>query len=367
MIIPTTMTRWHGIRVARHAQDNREPITGAIGPFLSDIAPMVERAYYLPHWRRGPHIRILVDCPDETFDQDVLPLAERSIGGYLSAHRNRSMADPEALLDQHRRLAEMEGEPGPLTPWYPDNTVAAEDFPSRAAALGSEDAAELLADFYTDATPLALRMTAIDDQAALFASCFDLLVSTAQFGAPAGLSRGFLAFRSHAEAYLTMAPEGPGLRAAWERQYATAAGHLVTRAGHVVADATNPSRATPSTAWATALGGVADRIRELSANGAIRLADTDASGGPLMTVAAASPFHRQLQAQDWWNSGFAGADWFKAYRVMLNFGYLHLTRVGITPVRRFLLCYLASRAAEDLYGLSANELISNRERIVEGA
>jgi hypothetical protein len=38
---------------------------------------------------------------------------------------------------------------------------------------------------------------------------------------------------------------------------------------------------------------------------------------------------------------------------MLNLTYLMLTRLGISPAERFLLCHLAANAVEDQYGVSA--------------
>jgi hypothetical protein len=42
---------------------------------------------------------------------------------------------------------------------------------------------------------------------------------------------------------------------------------------------------------------------------------------------------------------------------MLNYTYLHMTRLGITPTERFLLCHLAANAVEECYGVSAFELV----------
>ena len=48
--------------------------------------------------------------------------------------------------------------------------------------------------------------------------------------------------------------------------------------------------------------------------------------------------------------------WFAKFRLMLNYTYLHLTRLGLAPAERFLLCHLAANAAEDLFGRSAAEV-----------
>jgi hypothetical protein len=48
---------------------------------------------------------------------------------------------------------------------------------------------------------------------------------------------------------------------------------------------------------------------------------------------------------------------FLRYRVLLNHTYLHVTRLGLTPVERFRVCHLAARAVEETYGVSAVDLM----------
>ncbi|MFG6198652.1 hypothetical protein [Nonomuraea sp. JJY05] len=43
---------------------------------------------------------------------------------------------------------------------------------------------------------------------------------------------------------------------------------------------------------------------------------------------------------------------FLRYRVLLNYTYLHLIRLGLTPLDRFRTCHLLADAVEDVYGLS---------------
>ncbi|MFC7111084.1 hypothetical protein ACFQQB_68225 [Nonomuraea rubra] len=38
--------------------------------------------------------------------------------------------------------------------------------------------------------------------------------------------------------------------------------------------------------------------------------------------------------------------------MLLNYTYLHLTRLGLTPLDRFRTCHLLADAVEDVYGLS---------------
>ena len=62
-----------------------------------------------------------------------------------------------------------------------------------------------------------------------------------------------------------------------------------------------------------------------------------------------SPFHNRRQ----WAGPPTDYVWFTKYRLMLNYTYLQLTRLGLLPAQRFLLCHLAANAAEEMYRVSA--------------
>jgi hypothetical protein len=55
------------------------------------------------------------------------------------------------------------------------------------------------------------------------------------------------------------------------------------------------------------------------------------------------------------------ARWSPSYRLVLNYMYLHFTRLGLTPIERFLLCHLTANAVEDCYGISAMEQLTSPE------
>jgi hypothetical protein len=48
---------------------------------------------------------------------------------------------------------------------------------------------------------------------------------------------------------------------------------------------------------------------------------------------------------------------FQRYRVVLNYTYTFLTRMGVVPRERYLLCYLAAEAIEDVYDVSPIEFL----------
>jgi hypothetical protein len=102
------------------------------------------------------------------------------------------------------------------------------------------------------------------------------------------------------------------------------------------------------------------QARALVADGGLRL-DPDGegpSGSPgtgFAGLSEASPFHRELESAQRWRRDIRQSPDFAVYRVVLNCTYLHLTRLGLLPVERFLLCHLAAKAVEAAYGVSAME------------
>src|SRR5215470_10050465 len=355
------MRDWASIHVYYH-QDQDRLILDAVRPLFARIGEHGARAYFERHWRQGPHLRLNIHATSQTVSTLVLPAVEEIVGGYLRTHPSVFDLDPARMLPLHERLAELEAEPGPLLPWYPDNSIRQAAYDGSMSALGSQQAADLLADFYMGSTPLAFQMIERVRERATsrLAGAFDLMVATAQAFYPEGITRGFLSFRSHAEAFLTAWPEGQGLRPHWDSHYARHAGVLAARVRAVVAELDGqPVAGEPASVigrWVRVLAPFPGRAQELLAAGltlGLRpSAGEEQNAGDWKVLAAQSPFHRALMATPDW-AAIERSDWFLCYRLVLNYLYLHFTRLGLTPTERFLLCHLAANAVEDCYGVSA--------------
>ena len=170
-----------------------------------------------------------------------------------------------------------------------------------------------------------------------------------------------MSLRSHAEGFLCGFPEGEGLRPGWDRHYRTNAEVLVRRAGTVMAtlgrDPAGPAHSTvPFVAdWIALLRRFRDQAVELVRDGSIAFPSIDTD-----TVDeqgwSSSPFHHRLFSNPRWPQTQRSEE-FLLYRLLLNLTYLSLTRIGIPPVERFLLCHLAANTIEDTYGVSAFDLV----------
>lgn len=352
--------RWHCFQIYYHAEDKDRLILEAIRPVARRLGDQVDSVYYLRHWLRGPHVRLYVRCAPGLLTTLVRPAVEELVGRFLVERPSTARLDPLQHLPMHRRLAELESVSGDLLPWYPDNslhlTTEADPAPSEATSAG------LLADFYSDTTELAFRMTEdIASGGRRLAIVFDLMIATAHSLSGVGLARGGLSFRSHAEAFLHGFPEGQGLREAWDGHYRRGAATLVGRVRAVVADLEGATSAVPYVRdWLDVLRPYRDRAARLVSSGLLtEQAPPVGADVDIVDLTRVSPFHRELFATSAWQEQTEATEWFLSYKLVLNYTYLHLTRLGVSPVERFLLCHLAACAVEQAHGMSAVELIGS--------
>ncbi len=349
---------WHSVHVHYHDADLDGLILRGVRPLFRRLAGDVAAMYYVRHWRCGPHLRLNVRTDLETFTETVRPAVDEIVGGYLVDNPSTRVLDPERELPMHRRLAELELEPGPLLPWRPNNTVHVAAYDSRDTVLGNRETADLLADFHAATTDLAFRMTEECGGAERLAVVFNLMIATAHTMFGGDITNGFASFRSHAESFLCTFQEGEGLRPLWQDHYRRNARSLTGRVAAVVAAIDTGQPDVPFVReWVDALAGFRERGRRLAEDDLLFSAsgDPDVESAGKGRLMQASPYHRAALS-DPRTEELSSTPVFLAYRLMLNFTYLHLTKLGIAPAERFLLCHLAANAVEELYGISAFEL-----------
>jgi hypothetical protein len=352
---------WQSIYVYYYDADKDALILEGVRPLFHHLAGRVGAASFTRHWRQGPHLRLSLRTEGATFDEVVRPAAEEIVGEFLARRPSTLLLDPESELPAHQRLAQLENERGPLRPWHPDNSIQIIAFDRREETLGNRVTADLVADFHADTTELAFRMIDEVRGAGRRALAFSLMIATAHALSRSELTRAFVSFRSHAESFLHVFPEAQGLRPIWDEHYGKHAGGLVQRVASVTAALDRGDPAAPFIGdWIAALRPYQEWGAELIRTGAMALpsADRVARDSDMSRV---SPFHRRLYTNPRWERTRTSAD-FQLYRLMLNLTYLYLTRLGITPVQRFLLCHLAANAVEERYGISAYELVGEAAR-----
>jgi hypothetical protein len=349
----STDAQWRSVQVHRHEPGGADAmLIDAVRPVLAELTDDVDGAFFTRHWRRGPHIRIQVRCSDRAWPAVQALITER-MSAYLAAHPSAGHPDPEAELVRHARLAELEDESGPLTPWYPDNSIQVEPFDPRLHVLGTPEAAELLAEYHVATTPLAFDALAAmraGEQLSVFA--LRMMFASAELGCPP-ISRGFLSYRSHVEGFLANTGDPTAMRARFEDAYRRNSANLGELLTETLADVAGDGAAAHSPAWLlpawipvarTALA----RAAALNDDGKLQMPPIEVPTKEARHGMTVSRFHQSLFGDEEVRRVLSES-WFTVYRVLLNYQYLLFGRLGMAPRDRFLLCYLAARTVEDRY------------------
>jgi len=341
---------WHTLCVSyydEHAQSDL--LLDAVRPLFAEVSGEVAAAYFVRHWRRGPHLRLNFRTTGERMREVVRPAVDRRVGAFLRDHPSTSAVDPESLLPTYRRLAEIEQEDGPLWPPRPDNHVCTEPYDSRAHVLGGQEASELFADFYTTAN--AAAFAALDavrcGEQRLWAG-FALMAATAHVFSGRGVTAGFVSLRAHAEIHLARSTVQQRERAAWDRLYRDARPALCARLTRAV----SAWEETPYLrAWIDALRAVEER--------GFAMVDSDGvdMNQRILPSRGTTAFLQELIADEDFRTRMKPSAPFRHYRLVVNLLYLQLTRLGIRASERHLLGHLLANTVEDLQGVDAMTLI----------
>ncbi|MER6306282.1 thiopeptide maturation pyridine synthase [Streptomyces sp. NPDC001657] len=359
-------TSWYSLHVHHHDQA-AEPqlILGAVRPAFASVGTWVQGAWFGRHWLRGPHLRLNFLTEASTWHAQVRPQVTEIVTDYLRARPSTVRLDSAALAPVHERLAELEMEAGPLRPWVADNTVVERPYDHRLHVLGSLRASELLAGFLSDTTDLAFRMYEQLRTAPLPVLALDLMWTTAAAAAipfedgRAPIERGVLSLRSHADAFLSRTNDPVAYRARFDERFHRQEAALGARLREVEAALAEPEGIDPPPGsgrafvreWARAVRRHQRIAQPLLASGEVSMGG--AALAPRMPTRKTSEFHRLLLSDHGHRDFLVDDAWFASFRLVMNYLYLHLNRLGLAPVDRGLLCHLASRTVESLHGTSA--------------
>ena len=356
-----TQVAWRSVNVFHHDDDRTDLLLDAVRPFLTAVAPAVSRVYFRPHWRRGPHVRIPVQATAQVFDDVVAPAVTKVLEGYLRACPSTAVLDEQAAHATHVRLAEQERERGPLAPWAPNNSVEIEPHDPRLHVLGGPAAADLLADYYVDTNDIVLDiLDRVRGGGSKMALAVDLFIAAAHRFLPP-VTYGYMSFRGHADAYLAKMPGA--LRARFDRVYEANADRFRQRVVEITA-AEDHHDVVAYGALLDVLLHYRNRANTLIEAGELVL-DTDENGGTQAWGSTwgawsdRSPFHRVLGGNRAAADQLGGWNTFQQYRVVLNWLYLNMYRLGIGELERNLVCHVVSRAVEDVHEVTAMDRIQD--------
>ncbi|MFE4663692.1 thiopeptide maturation pyridine synthase [Streptomyces sp. NPDC056716] len=348
------MTRWRSIQIRYYDPAKDDLILDAVRPLLADLGDRIQQPYIVRHWRRGPHLRVNLRVGDDSWRAEVLPAATERLARHLRDHPSTTILDESAALARQRLLAVRESDHGPLGPWYPDNTLQTEPYEDRRHVLGSQRLIDLLDAFHAESTALAFPTLAAIRRGdlSLFQVALDLMIAFAHTSVPP-ISRGYMSFRSHADAFCSYCEDRDGVRAGFETAYRRQAEPLRALVRDRVAQV-DEHRAPPYVQeWLQLVARQKEIATPLIVTGQI---DLDAAEPePEMVQQHTVDFHEILLATGRYTTEVLRSPWFLTHRLAINMLYAHLARLGLTPLQRYLFCHLISRAVEDEYEVSPVE------------
>ncbi|MFI9235565.1 thiopeptide maturation pyridine synthase [Streptomyces sp. NPDC053079] len=337
---------WRSVQVRYYERNKDDLILDAVRPLFAELGDGVRSPYFQRHWRQGPHVRLNFRTADPDWEQSVLPTARRVLTGYLQDRPSTAVPDVVAELRRHATMARQEEERGPLSPWFPDNSVQAEPFDDRAHIFSDGRLVDLLGTAYAESSALAFAMledirTGAADRLGL---ALDLMFCLAHTSLPP-ISRGYMSFRSHSEGFLVLCADAESVRAAFDATYRRQKDRLAERMHAVEA-----GRVPYVREWAAHTLRLKAAAEPLLAGGSAL--DRRASAGDARTPSRSELLDLLSRNEDY-RQQVLSTTWFQSHRLAVNELYSHLGRLGIVPSQRFLLAHLVANTVEDAYGVSA--------------
>ncbi|GAA1507503.1 hypothetical protein GCM10009677_45140 [Sphaerisporangium rubeum] len=343
---------WRAVQIRYYDQDKDGLILDCVRPLLRRLDGLVQRPYIVRHWRQGPHLRLNFRAATGDWDREILPAATEAITRYLREHPSTTRLDEHEHLAAHRLLAVREHETGPLSPWYPDNSLQTEPYDDRLRVFGGQVLADLIDEAAAESTRLAFGT--LDrvrrGELALFTAVIDLMVAVAHVSVPP-IARGYMSYRSHVEAAASCCEDRDALMAAFEARYRQNARQMRATVTGVVAaiDAGDPPPHVRD--WIAFTRRQKETALPLLARKEI---DLDFPDQPVVQRHPVGYFD-VLMSTGRFRSEVLESDWFLAHRLVVNMLYAHLARLGVTAIQRHLFCHLIASAVEEEYGVSPLE------------
>ena len=381
-----TEQRWHALRIAYFGDRGpliRGPLAEAIETAKRDFG--IERVFFLPHWKFGPHIDLVMQCDSETYALQVLPAMQAILETWIAAHPSQTQIDPGEYEKTSRWIGTFEIDSGPYLPLLKDNTVAPVPY-LRPKTLLVTEVAESKELMLADCAELILALYRLkdSDRDAFFITLHSMLVATANTPT-AGAKEGYMSMRSHADYFFAAYDTDNVLRQRFDAVDAKSQAKL-DRATAAVVDGRYADTGLPDAFvrvledWVRALADVdarSKRIVELRQNELV------GQNGQFMEMATQMRedvpdeyFERIEKRQiseigDAFINTKAGQEAlqrpaFLAYRINVNFFYALLPLLEVAPIQKFLLCHVLANSVERVFGQDWRKKVE-RIRAIESA
>ncbi|MEU5576254.1 lantibiotic dehydratase C-terminal domain-containing protein [Streptomyces huasconensis] len=378
MIRSTDPVVWQDHRLF-HRADPDALLTGLVAPVLREIAPYCRLQQFFREWQGGANIRVALLVDKGQADRVAAQLQARCLDHLARLRQARRQARQDTGPAPHEAppedLALREKADDDLPP-QPDDSLLTVEHQDRSALLGGAAAVDLYDRFHDLSSATALRtLTAWHARpgeggggARARAAVTIMLHLALRFPGP--LRLGGMSYRSHVEGAIMESPHPDRLRRRLERF-----GHRWAPALHPLAEELLNSGDGPSDrelpglrAFLDGMEHLVPDVRSLLAADGLHLPLTGRNGETTWddAVLRRSRFHHTLQRDPRWLVAAAQDPVLRLHRVLVNWGYLHMTRLGILPAQRLALCHLVAEIV-DRYGDARTHLTGAARDLGAGA
>lgn len=308
-------------------------------------------------WLHGSHAVVTVRPPAG----HPVPPASRDVRG-LAAAIGAAAADldgtPPAQAHYLATAAELgrwENTPGPYLPLRPQGHI---EVGAYSPPAGWPDGLVLARDLMLSRLllPALAAATVITGGVAGYALRVLALAAAAH---PGGIEFGTLSYRSHSEAMFSWKAGQVDLRKEFRSRLAADGGDFAAALADPVGSAAS-GQAASLRQWDAAVHqcwgiGTALALSGQISREALNLAGRIQEPPVLLRSSSRSAFHDQLSS-DGFDENLLY--WHLAHRLVLNVLYQSLSCLGLTPLRRYYLCYGLSEATDRLLGQSWSDRLA---------
>lgn len=378
-LVQPVFADWSTIRVAYFEKDRTAlllgPIREAVDAVRTRFGPVTMALQ--TQWKFGPHLELSFDgTPPRA---EVFDLVSSIVTPWLLAHPSTEVLDPDAYMALSAKLGMSELEPGPYAPLLEDNSLSLVPY-RPAGALPIAELAESKHLFLSEALDLQFELLAMKEGSA-DAFSLTLIAMMAVCGTtyvPHGLSRGFMSFRSHAEYFFAAYDDQGKLRRQFDAFDAAKSGQVdaimqAVAGGNLERLPLPEAHREVVRKWAGVVRHTAERNERIVRENHDALVANDTFDTLVKDLTATAPVEFQARARSRATSELGNAfdeeeghriqssPEFIAFRTSVNFFYLILPTLDVSPLQKFCLCHLVANGAERYFGVSWRAIVGLAE------
>ncbi|MFQ3244210.1 MAG: hypothetical protein ACI9SP_000837 [Arenicella sp.] len=380
---------WHIIRVAYFESSKTSILLGPI----KDSVEVLQSSFDVPvfvtgHWKFGPHIDICIKCETSVFEEKIFPTCEPIISAWLMENPSKTKLVEKDYEKLSMQLALSELESPPYSPLLQNNKVTVGSY-ELSKLINIEEFNTSKESFLSDSTPMMFELLSLSesDRSVFFISLVFMMAVVAEKFEKYGIKRGYISFRSHAEYFLENSDTTGRIRDKYnglDQAYAALIDENIEMVSQGQVNDLDISESVKSIllSWV----GVIDKTYEknsviakknlhlivgdegqptsteqnmldlatsISDNVAdqVALPSSDFNAGKVVKSAL-----NHQEGRDLMNSPE-----FIAYRITVNYFYLLLPTLDVTPMQKFSLCHIFANSVERVFGTNWKDIIPSVE------